>query len=130
MTHGQRTNQNLVEQWLAPFELDIFLRPHVVAVVLALPDSVRDDLIGDASLKLYDYEPGPMSVAHIPMSLPGRSVVLKRNLRRRPASFVRYVIAHELAHSHLRNRGRVPGEDPELAADSLAAAWGFPKPAP
>jgi hypothetical protein len=130
VTHEQGANHKRIEQWLAPFELDVFLRPHVVAVVLALPDTVREGLIGDASFRLYDFEPGPMQVAHVPMSLPGRSVVLKRNLRRRSASFVRYVIAHELAHTHLRNRGRVPGEDPELAADSLAAAWGFPKPDP
>ena len=58
-----------------------------------------------------------------------RSVVLKRTLRHRPIAFVRWVIAHELAHAHLRNGGRHPGEDPEHAADSLAAAWGFPKPA-
>jgi len=62
------------------------------------------------------------------MRLPGRSVVLKRTLRYRPEEFVRYVIAHELAHAHLRNGGRSPGEDPEVAADSLAEAWGFPRP--
>jgi hypothetical protein len=38
------------------------------------------------------------------------------------------VIAHELAHAHLRNGGRHPEEDPEHAADSLAADWGFPRP--
>jgi hypothetical protein len=38
------------------------------------------------------------------------------------------VIAHELAHAHLRNRGRWVGDDPEVAADSLAADWGWPKP--
>ena len=57
-----------------------------------------------------------------------RSVVLKRTLRRGPTDFVRYVIAHELAHAHLRNGGRYPGEDPEAAADALAAEWGFPRP--
>jgi hypothetical protein len=128
VTNEVRATHTRIEQWLASFELDLFLRPQVAAVVFALPDSVRNDLIDDASVKLCDFEPGPRSVAHIPMSLPGRSVVLKRNLRRRSVGFVRYVIAHELAHSHLRNRGRVPGEDPELAADSLAAAWGFPRP--
>jgi hypothetical protein len=38
------------------------------------------------------------------------------------------VIAHELAHAHLRNQGRFPGDDPEHAADALAAGWGFPRP--
>ena len=59
---------------------------------------------------------------------PSRCVVLKRTLRRRPESFIRWVIAHELAHAHLRNGGRWPEEDPEVAADGLAADWGFPKP--
>ena len=58
----------------------------------------------------------------------GRSVVLKRTLRRRPEPFVRYVIAHEFAHAYLRNAGRWPGDDPEHAADALAAEWGFPRP--
>jgi hypothetical protein len=43
-------------------------------------------------------------------------------------SFVRWVIAHELAHAHLRNCGRWEGDDPEHAADDLAARWGFPRP--
>jgi hypothetical protein len=41
---------------------------------------------------------------------------------------VRWVIAHELAHAHLRNGGRWLGDDPEHAADALAAGWGFPRP--
>jgi len=51
-------------------------------------------------------------------------------LRRRPENFIRWVIAHELAHAHLRNAGRHKDEDPEHAADSLAADWGFPRPRP
>ncbi len=117
-----------VDRWLRTFDLDAFLQPHVAAVVSALPHPVRDDLMTDASFKLCDFEPGPAVTAHIPISLPGRSVALKRTLRHRSVGFVRYVIAHELAHAHLWNRGRFPGEDPELAADALAAAWGFPKP--
>ncbi len=119
-----------INQWLAAFELDELLHPHVAAVVHALPEPVRNEFMRDASFMLYDFEPGPGMIAHIPMSLPGRSVVLKRTLRHRPETFVRYVIAHELAHAHLRNCGRLPGEDPELAADSLAADWGFPRPRP
>ena len=59
---------------------------------------------------------------------PGRSVVLKRTTKRRSVPFARWVIAHELAHAYLRHGGRFPNEDPEHAADSLAAEWGFPKP--
>ncbi len=119
--------------WLSRFELDVFLRAHVAGVLKALPPHVREDFVADPSFVLFDYEPGAGVVMHVPVGLPGRrgagrSVVLKRTLRRRPEPFVRYVIAHELAHAHLRNGGRWPGEDPESAADALAAEWGFPRP--
>lgn len=58
-----------------------------------------------------------------------RLVALERSLTARSRAFAHYVIAHEFAHALLRNRGRHPGEDPEVAADSLAAAWGFRRPA-
>jgi hypothetical protein len=120
-------------QWLSRFALDSFVNEHVFNVVLALPDRVRTELLDDQSFIIFDYEPGPGVVAHVPVGLPtgrkaSRSVVLKRTLRRRAPEFVRYVIAHELAHAHLRNAGRWPGEDPEHAADALAAEWGFPRP--
>ena len=51
------------------------------------------------------------------------ALVLKRTLRQRPVKFVRWLIAHEVAHAHLRHAGRWPGEDPESAADGLAATW-------
>lgn len=123
-----------VNQWLSGFALDEFLHAHVAAVILRLPSAVREDLVSDPAFRLADYEPGPGVVMHVPLGIPRarkpvRSVVLKRTLRHRPIAFVRWVIAHELAHAHLRNGGRHPGEDPEHAADSLAAAWGFPRPA-
>jgi hypothetical protein len=113
--------------------MDAFLATHVAGVLSRLPGEVRHDLVSDPSFMLADYEPGPGLIAHIPVGLPSRdrgsrSVVLKRTLRRRPEAFVKYVIAHELAHAHLRNRGRWPGDDPEFAADALAASWGFPRP--
>ena len=118
--------------WLSRFELDGFLRPHVAAVFGALPPGVRADIVGDPQFHLCDYEPGRAGL-HVPVAAPGRgrpgrSVVLKRTLRHRPPPFVRWLIAHELAHAHLRHAGRWPGEDPEHAADALAAEWGFPKP--
>lgn len=120
------------ESWLAAFELEPFLRLHVTAVFDALPIHVLNDFVTDPAFSLCDYEP-----SHAPAQItvraptgkrPSRSVVLKRTLRRRPENFIRWVIAHELAHAHLRNAGRHQGEDPEYAADSLAADWGFPKP--
>ena len=122
-----------IDQWISSFQLDAFLCAHVTAVVRQLPPHVRDDLVCDPQFRLCDYEPGPGVVMRVPVSLPARknasrSVVLKRTLRHRPEPFVRWLIAHELAHAHLRHGGRWPGEDPEFAADALAADWGFPKP--
>ena len=122
-----------VALWLSRFGLDAFVHAHVSDVLLALPEAVRSELLGDESFLIFDYEPGPGVVAHVPVGMPmpkkaSRSVVLKRTLRRRAPEFVRYVIAHELAHAHLRNGGRWPGDDPEHAADALAALWGFPRP--
>ena len=122
-----------VEDWLGGFGLDERLAAHVAAVFGALPPAVRDDLVDDPAFVIYDYEPGPGVVMHVPVRMPtgggaGRSVVLKRTMLRRPAAFVRWVIAHELAHAHLRNAGRWAGDDPEHAADALAAGWGFPRP--
>jgi hypothetical protein len=117
--------------WLERFALDGHLKPHVAQVLAGLPAPVRDELLADPSFHLTDYEPGPrgsqISMGFLRGLAATRAVVLKRTLRHRPPAFIRYVIAHELAHAHLRNAGRFPGEDPEHAADSLAAEWGFPR---
>lgn len=130
---GTASSLTMIEQWLCRFRLDAFLHMHACGVLSAMPGEVVLDLVGDPAFALCDYEPGPRVVAHIPVAPPGanrpsRSVVLKRTLRHRPVAFVRWVIAHELAHAHLRNSGRWPGEDPEHAADALAAEWGFTRP--
>lgn len=126
-----------IHEWLTRFGLDDFLHHEVAGVMGTLPEHVRDDFLLDSRFAFFDYEPGAGVVMHVPVGLPrggggaggaSRSVVLKRTLARRPVAFVRYVIAHELAHAHLRNAGRFPGEDPEHAADALAAEWGFPRP--
>src|SRR4051794_10732374 len=123
-----------IHEWLTRFGLDEFLHHEVAGVMGSLPGHVRDDFIDDPAFTLVDYEPRPGLAFYVPVGLPrrggggSRSVVLKRTLSRRPVAFVRYVIAHELAHAHLRNAGRIPGEDPEHAADALAEEWGFPRP--
>jgi hypothetical protein len=122
-----------IHDWLTRFGLDEALHHEVAGVLITLPGHVRDDFVGDPAFTLFDYDPRPGLITHVPVGLPrggfaSRSVVLKRTLSRRPVEFVRYIIAHELAHAHLRNAGRFPGEDPEHAADALAAEWGFPKP--
>jgi len=123
-----------IDRWLITFQLDEWLCAHVAVVVAMLPEPVRDDLMTDPSFIMHDYDPRDLAVTCIPVGVPsrgrpGRSVSLKRTLNGRPVEFVRWVIAHELAHAHLHNRGRFVDEDPEAAADSLAADWGFPRPA-
>ncbi len=122
-----------IEQWLGRFRLDPFVHRHVAMVLALLPGDVRADLMDDPSFHLCDYEPQAGVPFQVPMRLPdrnraSRSVVLKRTLRNRSEPFTKWLIAHELAHAHLRHGGRTPGEDPEYAADALAAEWGFPKP--
>lgn len=122
-----------IDQWLIAFQLDEWLCAHVAEVVATLPELVRDDLMTDPSFIMHDYDPLDRTITCVPVGMPsrgrpGRSVSLKRTLIAKPIEFVRWVIAHELAHAHLRNRGRFVDEDPETAADSLAADWGFPKP--
>jgi len=122
-----------IDQWLDGFELDAWIRSHVAVVLRQLPAEVQTDLIDDPSFVMCDYNPIQQVIMHVPMRLlergkPGRSIVLKHSLKRRSEPFVRWVVAHELAHAYLRHGGRWPEEDPEVAADSLAALWGFPKP--
>jgi hypothetical protein len=124
-----------IHDWLAPFGLEEFLLQHVAEVLAALPPEVREDLMGDPAFVIYDYEPGV--IMHVPMRLgisgPARTVVLKRTLRRRSEQFIRWLIAHELAHSFLRHGLRGPNKDKaandEATADALAAQWGFTRPA-
>jgi len=56
-----------------------------------------------------------------------RCVVLKPRLERCSEAFACYIIAHEFAHAHLHNGGWGEITDVELAADALAASWGWPK---
>ena len=122
-----------IDNFLSPFGLHSALRDHAAHVLEMLPDEVRRDIMGEGGVVFYDYDPGPGVVMQVPVKIPGRSgasrsIVLKRTLLNRPSHFVHWLIAHELAHAHLRNGGRWPGDDPELAADSLANQWGFPRP--
>lgn len=121
-----------IDAWLSTFALDVVLHDHTREVVRALPNDVRLDLMLDARFLIADYEPVAgrgmqVRVGHPSRHGASRTVVLKRTLRRNHPEFVRYVIAHELAHAFLRNAGRSPDEDPEQAADALAEQWGFPR---
>jgi hypothetical protein len=123
-----------IDTYLRGFALDEAIHDHAAHVLSCLPENVLVDLMCEPGVVFYDYDPGPGVVMQVPVKSPGRSgasrsIVLKRTLRHRPVKFVHWLIAHELAHAHLRNGGRWPGDDPELAADSLAKSWGFPRPA-
>lgn len=105
-----------------------------VRVMSAMPPEVRDELMADAGFALaqadsvHDGRQLPLSGPG-GLNRPGRTVVLRADrLVGQDAGWVCYIIAHELAHAWLRNEGRWHGEDPELAADALAGAWGFPRP--
>ena len=125
--------EHRLRQWLSRFNLDAGIETEVIAVLAGLPEHVRLDIVEDQGFCFYDYDPGAGAVMCVPVSSPranghSRSVVLKRTLRRATPAFTRYVIAHELAHAFLRNAGRWEGDDPEQAAEELAAQWGFPRP--
>jgi Zn-dependent peptidase ImmA (M78 family) len=99
-------------------------------VLQALPGDIQRDLLEDPSFRivLEDYTPGVgwrMFMEAPTVARPiSRCVVLRRRLETAPAEFVRYVVAHELAHAFLRNGGWGEIADPEEAADALAASWG------
>ena len=110
------------------------LAPRVVRVMAALPESVLRDLLDDPHfhLAMEDYQPGRgtkvfMAVGGGPWS-GSRSVVLRPRLATCREEFALYVIAHEFAHAFLRNGAWEEFEDPEHAADALAASWGFSRP--
>jgi hypothetical protein len=129
----QVANDSKIDRWLTNFRLDPFVHRYVAIVLTEIPELVRDDLMDDPGFHLVDYEPGTGVTMNVPMRVPmknraSRSVVLKRTLRYRSEAFVKWLIAHEFAHAHLRHGIRFPGEDPESAADALASEWGFPKP--
>ncbi len=111
---------------------DLALR--IVTVLERLPEEVLADFLGDSRFRLAldDYVPGQGRTVW--MACPGpqangsRCVVFKPRLAECQEDFAHYVIAHELAHAYLRNGGWGNIEDPELAADTLAATWGFGRP--
>ena len=106
----------------------------IVTVLERLPDAVLADFLDDPCFRLAldDYVPGHGRTVWMACPRPGangsRCVILKPGLAECQEDFAHYVIAHELAHAYLRNGGWGNIEDPELAADTLAAMWGFGRP--
>lgn len=110
------------------------LGERIEAVLNAIPEAVRRDFSDDPQFHMAvdDYVPGKGRSVWMASPKPygngSRSVVLKPQLADRPRDFALYVIAHELAHAHLRNGGWKDIQDPEQAADALAESWGFGRP--
>ncbi|MEM9411760.1 MAG: hypothetical protein AAGA30_11645 [Planctomycetota bacterium] len=101
-------------------------------VLGSLPEEIKSELLSDPNFKvaLDDYRPGQGRFVLMPNLGPGggsRCVVLKPRLEKCSDKFSKYIIAHELAHAFLYNRGWKEISDPEEAADALAAHWGYEK---
>lgn len=110
------------------------LAPRVAKVMATMPDEVLRDLLEDPHfhLALEDFEPGRGTKVFLAVGggrwSGSRSVVLRPRLATCHEQFAHYVIAHEFAHAHLRNGAWGEHQDPEHAADALAASWGFARP--
>ena len=123
-----------VHDFIAAFLTDETLKERVLHVFSALPEGAQKELMQDPGFSIGIYDPGRSGGTRFLIPCPqasrgSRLVALESSLGTRARVFAHYVIAHELAHALLWNRGRHPAEDPEIAADSLAAEWGFPRPA-
>ena len=110
------------------------LRERVFAVLQTLPQIVVQDILHDPRFTMVVYNPEEGQHTSFPIARPGvgdagsRMIAWRISLAYAPLDFANYVIAHEFAHAYLRNRGRTHDEDPEDAADALAAEWGYDKP--
>ena len=110
------------------------LQLRIELVLRALPEPVQRDFIDDDSFRITieDYTPGQgwklFMACPSTTGMVTRCVVLRHKLNDMPTEFADYVIAHELAHAFLRNGGWGEIHDIEMAADALAASWGFVRP--
>jgi len=123
-----------VHDFIATFITDEMLKERVQHVFSALPEHVQNEFMQDPGFSIATSDTGRSGGAKFLIPCPqaargSRLVTLESSLNARSRVFAHYVIAHEFAHALLWNRGRHPGEDPEITADSVAVEWGFPRPA-
>lgn len=140
MLHNSSAALSLVSvesigEYVARAIADPVLRGRVVKVLAEMPPDVVAGLLNDPCFQIAIDNHVPGRGGTVWMACPGdvvwkgsRSVVLKRRLAEGVEAFAHYVIAHELAHAHLWNGAWGQISDPELAADALAASWGFSRP--
>ena len=113
------------------FEHDDPLRSRLLEVLRQLPEPVIEDFTSDSRFTITKMNQSHGEKLKLLMALPSadgigsRCVVLKERLATCEHRFGLYVIAHELAHAHLRNGPWKEITDIEDAADALAAHWGF-----
>jgi hypothetical protein len=119
---------------LQAFEGCTPLRGRLLHVLRAIPVQVQQDFLDDPRFRISLETHVPGVGWTVLMNCPGpvgsdsRCVVLRAKLATCSAAFAHYVIAHELAHAYLRNGGWGEITDHEVAADTLASNWGFPRP--
>jgi hypothetical protein len=109
--------------------------PNLLACIEHVIDSLpheAEEVFNQSRLRiaLDKYEPGNGRTVRVAAPGPegiSQCVVLKPRLNRCSQPFVRYIVAHELAHAMLNNGGWGEIDDREEAADALAASWGFTK---
>ncbi len=123
---------SMYAKYLSEFDALPISQSRVEKVMRSLPDEVRDDLLNDPNFRISvdDCVPGKGRTVLMPDLGPkgtSRCVVLKPRLEKCSEAFACYIIAHEFAHAFLHNGGWQDITDPEEAADTLAASWGFDK---
>lgn len=122
-------SEEVFAAFLEPFADFTLIRQRVLIVLGTLPSEVAADFLHDPLFRIAmdDFVPG--QGRKVWMTSPGRDrsrcVVLKSRLSDCSEAYACYIIAHELAHAYLHNGGWGDIDDPELAADALAASWGF-----
>lgn len=129
------TDDAIFEPYLRDFADYPRLSKCILHVLTMLPNEVQRDFLDDPKFRVAIEQYVPGRGYQVFMNIPGslgdgsRSVVLRPKLEKAPTAFAHWVIAHEFAHAYLRHNDGGETDDVERDADSLAAEWGFARPA-